>query len=308
MIKLSKILKEVMEQEEQNKVASETQYDIVIKNALKVDQIPLVKEEYKLGDDGKVKSPDSEIFKQLYKISPPKSDKEIGSAGTKGSGNGEIALYWLFKYQTPSISAEDSRGSDNPDLIIDRHGVEVKSMDSSDLSLGRYGGEDYKEILLLLNDIFSLYAVSSLVAHKKKRIPILSNFNQDELIEALKSVIELHNNEKLKEFKDAFPVIGNLYKKTQIIFDKLSLKGTFDEKKAGGAVLKMLLKEKLRRKLNLDSGKPGYIVNIKSDGDLKYYKVTLDDIDKIDDNDIMTSNKVTAKQSSLTIKPEQLFK
>ena len=297
-----------MEQEEQNNVASETDYDKVIKNELKVDQIPLVKNKYTLGISGQVESPDSEIFKQLYKLSPPKSDNEIGSAGSKGSGNGEIALYWLFKYQTPSISAKDSRGSDKPDLTIDGHGVEVKSVGKTDLPLGRFGGEDYKETLLLLNDIFSLYAISSLVAHKKKRIPILSNFNQDELIEAIKSVIELHNNKKLKELGDAFPVIGNIYKKTQIIFDKLSLEGTFDEKKAGGAVLKMLLKEKLRRKLSLDSGKPGYIVNVGSDGALKYYKVTLDDIDKIDDSDIMTSNKVTAKQSALNIKPETLFK
>jgi len=307
MIKLSKILKEVMEQEEQNKVASETQYDIVIKDALKVDQIPLVKEKYKLGDSEKVKSPDSEIFNELYKVSPPPAGNEIGSAGTKGSGNGEIALYWLFKYQTPSISAKDSRGTDSPDLTIDGYGVEVKSVGKTDLPLGRFGGPTYKETLLLLNDIFSLYAISSLVAHKKKRIPTLSNFNQDELIEALKSVIELHNNKELKDLKDAFPVIGNLYKKTQIIFDKLSLKGTFDEKQAGGAVLKMLLKEKLRRKLSLDSGKPGYIVNVRSDGDLTYYKVTLDDIDKIDDSDIMTSNKVTAKQSALNIKPDVLF-
>ena len=297
-----------MEQEEQNKVASETQYDIVIKNALKVDQIPLVKEEYKLGDDGKVKSPDSEIFKQLYKISPPKSDKEIGSAGTKGSGNGEIALYWLFKYQTPSIPAQDSRGSDNPDLIIDGHGVEVKSMDSSDLALGRFGHEDYKETILLLNDIFSLYALSSVIAHKKPRIPAVSNFNQNELKEALKSVIELHNDEKLKELKDAFPIIGNVYKKTQIIFDKLSLEGNFDEMEAGGAVLKKLLTTKLTRKLNLNSKEPGYIVNISSSGDITYYEVTKEKLESLDNKKIMDSNNVTAKQSFLYIKPEQLFK
>lgn len=297
-----------MEQEEQNKVASETQYDIVIKTALKVDQIPLVKNKYTLGVTGQVESPDSEIFKQLYKLSPPKSDNEIGSAGSKGSGNGEIALYWLFKYQTPSISAKDSRGSDNPDLIIDGHGVEVKSMDSNDLALGRFGHEDYKETILLLNDIFSLYALSSVIAHKKPRIPAVSNFNQNELKEALKSVIELHNDEKLKELKDAFPIIGNVYKKTQIIFDKLSLEGTFDEVEAGGAVLKKLLNTKLTRKLNLNSKEPGYIVNISSSGDIKYYEVTKEKLEKLDNKKIIDSNNVTAKQSFLYIKPEQLFK
>jgi hypothetical protein len=125
-------------------------------------------------------------------------------------------------------------------------------MDSNDLALGRFGHEDYKETILLLNDIFSLYALSSVIAHKKPRIPAVSNFNQNELKEALKSVIELHNDEKLKDLKDAFPIIGNVYKKTQIIFDKLSLEGTFDEVEAGGAVLKKLLTTKLTRKLNLN--------------------------------------------------------
>lgn len=297
-----------MEQEEQDNIATESTYDKVIKDALKVDQIPLVKNKYTLGNSGPVKSPDLETFKELYKVAPPTTGKEVGSAGTKGSGNGEIALYWLFKYQTPSIPAQDSRGSDNPDLIIDGHGVEVKSMDSSDLALGRFGHEDYKETTLLLNDIFSLYALSSVIAHKKPRIPAVSNFNQNELKEALKSVIELHNDEKLKELKDAFPIIGNVYKKTQIIFDKLSLEGTFDEVEAGGAVLKKLLTTKLTRKLNLDSKEPGYIVNISSSGDIKYYKITKEMLESLDNKKIMDGNNVTAKQSFLYIKPENLFK
>ena len=308
MIKLSKILKEVMEQEEQDNVATETRYDIVIKDALKVDQIPLVKGKYKLGESGTVQGSDKDTFIKLYKVAPPTADKGIGSAGSKGSGNGEIALYWLFKYQSPSIPAKDSRGSDNPDLIIDGHGVEVKSMESNDLALGRFGHEEYKEIILLLNDIFSLYALSSVIAHKKPRIPTVSNFNQNELKEALKSVIELHNDEKLKELKDAFPIIGNVYKKTQIIFDKLSLEGNFDEVEAGGAVLKKLLTIKLTRKLNLNSKEPGYIVNIISSVEIKYYKVTTEMLENLDNKKIMDSNNVTAKQSFLYIKPETLFK
>jgi len=308
MIKLSKILKEVMEQEEQNNVAGESRYDQVIKHALKVDQIPQVKGKYKLGDDKTPQGSDLEIFTKLYKVAPPAAEKEVGSAGSKGSGNGEIALYWLFKYQTPSIPAEDSRGLDNPDLIIDGHGVEVKSMEKSDLSLGRFGLQDYKETTLLLNDIFSLHALASLIAHKEKRVPTASNFNQDELKEALKNVLQLHNDEKLKELKDAFPIIGNVFKKTQIIFDKLSIRGNFDEVEAGGAVLKKLLITKLTRKLNLDSKEPGYIVNISSSGKIKYYKVTKEMLESLDNKKIMSGNNVTAKQSFLNIKPESLFK
>jgi hypothetical protein len=308
MIKLSNILKEVMEKKEQYNDNTESTYDKVIKDALKVDQIPLVQGKYKLGDNKSPQGPDLETFIKLYKVSPPTSGKEVGSAGTKGSGNGEIALYWLFKYQTPSIPARDSRGSDNPDLIINGNGVEVKSMESNDLALGRFGHEEYKENILLLNDIFSLYALSSVIAHKKPRIPTVSNFNQNELKEALKSVIELYNDEKLKELKDSFPIIGNIYKKTEIIFNKLSLEGNFDEVEAGGAVLKRLLTTKLTRKLNLNSKEPGYIVNISSSGDIKYYRVTIEMLENLDNKKIMDGNNVTAKQSFLYIKPENLFK
>lgn len=308
MIKLTNILKEVMEQDEKGISVEDSIYDKVIKETLKVDEIPNVQGKYKLGDSKKVQGSDLEIFKKLYPITPPKKGEEVGSAGTKGSGNGEVALYWLFKFQTPSVPAQDSRGVDNPDLIIDGHGVEVKSMDKAELPLGRFGHQDYKEVLLLLNDIFSLYALSSLIAHKKKRIPTASNFNQDELEEALESIIELHNDENLKKYSEAFPIISNIFKKTNIIFDKLSLKDVSDIQEAGGAVLKKLLLVKLTRKLTLNSKEPGYIVNVSSNGDIKYYEVTKEKIENLDNSKIMDSNNVTAKQSFLTIKPESLFK
>lgn len=295
-----------MDQDEQDN-AVESTYDKVIKDALKVDIIPLVNGKYELGQSGKVQSSDIKTFTELYKVSPPTSGKEIGSAGTKGSGNGEIALYWLFKYQNPSISAQDSRGIDNPDLIIDGYGVEVKSIDKKELQLGRFGHKDYKEIILLLNDIFSIYALSSLIAHKKSRIPTAGNFNQDELEEALESIIELHNDENLKKYAETFPVISNIFKKTSIIFDKLSIKDVTNIQEAGGAVLKKLLVIKLTRKLNLDSKNKGYMVNISSSGELTYYEITKEMIEGLDNAVIMKDNNVTAKQSFLSIKPEALF-
>jgi hypothetical protein len=307
MIKLYNILKEVMVEDEKENTTETSVYDSVIKNALKVDTIPTVQGKYKLGDNKSPQGADLKIFNELYKVSPPKKEQEVGSAGTKGSGNGEIALYWLFKYQNPSIPAQDSRGVDNPDLIIDGYGVEVKSSDKGDLQLGRFGHKDYKEITLLLNDIFSLYALSSVIAHQKPRIPTASNFNQNELEEALESVIELHKDENLKKYADSFPMISNVYKKTDIIFEKLSLEGNFSAKEAGGAVLKKLILVKLTRKLMLDSKEPGYIVNISSNGNLKYYEITKEKIENLENSTIMNDNNVTAKQSFITIKPEVLF-
>ena len=68
MIKLSNILKEVMEKEEQYNDNTESTYDKVIKDALKVDQIPLVQGKYKLGDDKSPQGPDLETFIKLYRL------------------------------------------------------------------------------------------------------------------------------------------------------------------------------------------------------------------------------------------------
>jgi len=304
MIKLSNILKEVMKEDDKEVLSGSTIYDDVIKKELKVEEIPSVKGKYKLGESKKVQGSDLEIFKKLYPLSPPKKGEEVGSAGTKGSGNGELALYWLFKYQ--GIPAEDSRGVDNPDLIINGYGVEVKSVEKSELQLGRFGHKDYKEIILLLNDIFSIYALSSLIAHKKSRIPTAGNFNQEELEEAIESVIEIHNDENLKKLADTFPTIGNIYKKTNIIFDKLSLKNESDIQTAGGQVLKKLLDTKITRKLLLNSKDKGYIVNVSSNGELTYYEITKEKIDNISPS--VAINNIIIKQSFLSIKPEALFK
>jgi hypothetical protein len=149
--------------------------------------------------------------------------------------------------------------------------------------------------------------LSSLIAHKKSRIPTAGNFNQDELEEALESIIDLHNDENLKKYSEAFPIITNIFKKTNIIFDKLGIEDISNIQESGGAVLKKLLIVKLTRKLNLDSKDKGYMVNISSSGDLKYYEITKEKIEQLDNSIIMKDNNVTAKQSFLSIKPDALF-
>ena len=46
----------------------------------------------------KIKSEDKEIFDKLFAVKPPKVGQEVGSAGSLGVGNGEIALYWLYNF------------------------------------------------------------------------------------------------------------------------------------------------------------------------------------------------------------------
>jgi len=312
MIKLSKILKEVMEQEEQDNVAVETTYDKVIKDALKVDQIPPVKGNYKLGQSGTVNSSDLDTFKKLYPIAPPKSDKEIGSAGTKASGNGEIALYWLLNGS--GYDVEDSRSKSAPDLTVNGNiGVEVKAVEkNNNIQLGRYAS--IQPAKSLLNSLFSIYEIlqdtsdiqgdDKLTKNKTKTIDS-ANFSIDNIKDATKLVIDFYD--KIKKDKDLLniPVIKNIFNKIRILFDQIPKE--YVDKHSSETLAAGLLKLLFIGMLKVKPGIGGYIVNIKENGELRYFKVTEESIKDITDDKILSKAAVNAAHSFLNIKPEIFF-
>jgi hypothetical protein len=310
MIKLSKILKEVMEQEEQDNVAVESRYDKVIKDALKVDQVPLVKGKYKLGQSGTVDSSDMSIFKKLYPITPPKSDKEIGTAGTRGSGNGEIALYWLL--QGSGYDVKDSRGKSSPDLTVNGStGVEVKSSDNKYIDLGRYARLD--SITNLLNSLFSIYETlqdvpdleeSPALSKNKTKTINSANFSIDNIKDATNLVIDFYN--QIKKDKDliSIPVIKNLYNKIRILFDQTPKEiDKHSSETLSAGLLRILFIGILREK----PGIGGYIANVQENGKIQYFKVTEESIKGITDDKILAKAAVNAAHSFLKIKPELFF-
>ena len=310
MIKLSNILKEVMEQEEQDNITVENTYDKVIKDALKVDQIPLVKGKYKLGVSGKVNSADLETFKKLYPIAPPKKGSKVGSAASKGSGNGEIALYWLLKGSGYN-DIIDSRDKNQPDLKVGNAGVEVKSFDTKTFQLGRFGS--IQPIKGLLNSIFSISELLQDTAHSEEG-PIISenktktvdssNFSIDDIKLASKLSIDFYN--QIKKHKDltVFPMVSNAYNKIRLLFDHIPKeidKHTSETLAAG------LLKLLLIGILNNKPGIGGYFVNIKEDGELDWFRVTEESINNISDQKILTKAAINISQSFVAIKPELFF-
>ena len=105
---------------------------------------------------------DKEMWDKLYPVSPPKVGKPIGSEGSKGVGNGEIALYWLYQF-SESARVEEGRSGDDPDLFFDGKGVEVKAWDKHEgmHGLGRFGAD--KENLQLLSIIFGFNALATVL-------------------------------------------------------------------------------------------------------------------------------------------------
>lgn len=282
-----------------------TDYDQVIKNALNVEEIPQVQgsggdKEYKLGTNITLSGEDAEIFKKLYPISPPKSGKEVGSAGSKGSGNGEIAVYWLFAHQQ-GHTAEDARGSGNPDLIIDNIGVEIKSLDNTGkISIGRIGS--YTESLNDLNVLMGIDALSIEFqsSGKKQTPPNAFNATVDDIIQACVHSLEIHNNNELRDIGNVFNIdfISSMYNRLDKLIEKYKPKSS---EELAADVLKGFIIQKFSSK----PGIPGYIVNVSSNGKLEYIYITQAKIDNLNKDDILENAEL--RQGSLVFK-SGLFK
>jgi hypothetical protein len=270
-------------------------YDDVIKKALNVEEIPQVQGSYKLGESVTLNGEDAEIFKKLYPIAPPKKGKEIDSAGSKGSGNGEVAVYWLFAHQ-PGHTAEDARGSGNPDLKIDGVGVEIKALDSSKkIAIGRIGS--YTESLNDLNVLMGIDALSIEFqsSGKKQTPPNAFNATVDDIIQACRHSLEIYNNSELREIGKVFNIdfISSMYNRLDKLIEKYTPKSS---EELAADILKGFITQKFSSK----PGIPGYIVNVSSGGNLEYTYITQEKIDNLNKDNILKNAEL--KQGALVFK------
>ena len=276
-------------------------YDKVIKNALKVEDIPQVQGKYTLGTDVNINGEDAKTFKSLYSVSPPKKGKDVDTAGSKGTGNGEIAMYWLFAHQ-PGHTAQGTQGGGKPDLEIDGKGVEVKAYDSNRITLGRFGSD--KANIDLLNTLFGLDALVSTIektSDKDRRASSL-NFSKSDITRAFNTLQDFSNNQDLRELSSKYALIGNIYSKIDDLNNQLGLQqGAKAEDYAGALVKRILL-----RKFGEKPGFGGYIVNVNESGNLKYIQITEEKIKQLSSEDVLENTFMN--QGSIIINPEGLLK
>lgn len=282
--------------------ADGSEYDQLIAHHLlgdtnKVSEIPGVNKKYSVGKDDKVDAKDMKVYKQLYPVTPPKAGKEIGSAGTKGAGNGEVALYWLLSRS--GINVADGRGSDAPDLKInDSVGLEVKSYGKRNITLGRFGN-DYNTRKKLGYVIGLDVLISNLTGDD--RAPSIDSFNKKELIRGFSTLSKFSSNKNLRAASQEFELIKDIYSKIDSLTNDLGLEQGFAPREGAAAILRQLLTTKAKNK----PGDGGYIVDVSEDGKIKYTQVTQDKIDSLDADTII--KYVSANGSALKIYPDELF-
>ena len=283
-----------------NEGSEEDIYNNVIKKTLGLKEnepIPTPKGSYKLNDSTfsiQVNASDKSTFDKLYNVAPPKKGEDEGE--TKGVGNGEVALYWLYQYSNNTV--EVGRAGDDPDLFINGKGVEVKAYKShvGKIGLGRFGAD--KENLQLLSVIFGIKALSEALGNKQDKSTINpTNFKGSDLIPAFEQLIQLEKIPDLESLASQYSIFATI--KQNIDTLNQSLNNPKDAKDGAQAMAYKMVESKLGRK----PGNGGYLANVLKNGDIKFFKIELD---KVKDNEGLLDN-FAAKQSAIYLDFSKIF-
>ena len=252
------------------------------KNGLWEGSIPKPKGNYKWNGqyggtfDEKVVSSDIEVFKLLYPVTPPKKGKALGTAETKGMGNGEVALYWLY-HHSGTVNVEATHGSDNPDLEFNGVGCEVKgySKYTGKHGLGRFG-QDTRE-LKLLGMIFGINAL--LTAFKPKQegmkwAPKDVNpltWQGSDLLEAFKVVDRFKKQldvSTLAQLAESYDIFKDIQENLQWLDE--NLEGGWKTPEEGARKMAVaFVKPKFKRK----PADGGYVINVMESGDIRFWNI-----------------------------------
>tara|TARA_R110002051_G_scaffold151348_1_gene223942 strand:- start:606 stop:1751 length:1146 start_codon:yes stop_codon:yes gene_type:complete len=261
-------------------------YDSVIRNHLGLsgdEPIPSSKNNYPFPGTGgstfdiQVKSDDMKYWNDFWELTPPKAGKTTGSS--KGSGFGELSLYWLYQYSNSSVEVRGTQGSDNPDLSFDGLGVEVKAYNkhTGKQGLGRFGQDT--ENLKMLGVIFGINALTTLFKgipeEGKKADKDINPLTWDgkNLENAMEEVIKFKkiDIDQLAEIPgyDIFKMIKD---NLEFLNNRLGEYSTAEE-----GARKMSL-EFVKPKIARKPGQGGFLVNVLENGKCRFWQIDYEKI------------------------------
>jgi hypothetical protein len=268
---------------------AQADYDIRIRKALNLkegEKIPTCNTPLSLGDDFNLGGEDEKIWVQLYSTLPLKKDSEIPTAG---AGKGEIATYWAFEYNVNRHNVTDSRKGEDPDLTIDGIGCEIKSYETSNITLGKFAGD--KENVALLNKVFGILTLFSEFDENSQITVNPGNFKAMDIVPAFDIMATFEKNKSLRDIDMFEP----LYKSIDSLYNKLDISPEATAKEGAAKLLKRVLSNKLYKKPRM--GKDiGYILNVSEKGKGKFYIMNDAVVDAIDVERILSGVYVSSSE------------
>ena len=253
-------------------------YDAIIRKKLNLgddEPIPRAKGTYKWPGQGgatfniQVESEDMKYWNLFWNLTPPKAGAAIGTT-SKGSGDGEISLYWLYQHSNSGVEARGTQGSDNPDLEFNGVGVEVKAYGkiahASAKGLGRFSSD--KPQLDALGILFGFQKlIVALVPNEKGKFPAdisPSNFHAHQLVGAFETLQQL-----LEVDLEQLGEIYSLFKDIKARLDSLKSKiGEWKDPEDGARKMTIYF---MSPKVGRKPGDGGFLVNVKDDGDCRFW-------------------------------------
>jgi len=239
-----------------------------------------------------------QLWQALYEVTPPRVGQEEG--GTKGSGNGELDLYWFLK--SSGLSIQDNRLAEagSADLIITdtNTGIEVKAYDKQPwLKIGKFSKnvtEDQKMNNMCLDTIFGLDTLLR-SGKSSSNEPTVDNvkagniltFNKTNLKKACISLLRVASlvTDPVLANYDFFKIIESKIKQVADYLQLPSVKGLDeDSSMLANSLMYKLLITKLKNK----PGDGGFIVNVNKLGNIEWLKV---DFAKIEEKFKKTDNE-----------------
>jgi hypothetical protein len=278
---------------------AQVDYNVRIRKALKLkegDKIPTCNTPLKLGEDFNLGGEDEDIWKELYSILPLKKGSDVPTAG---AGKGEIATYWAFEFNVNKHNVTDSRKGEDPDLTIDGIGCEIKSYETSNITLGKFAGD--KANIALLNSVIAILTLFSKFDEESDVTINAGNFKGRDILPAFEIMSMFEKNKQLRDI-DAFEP---LYKRIDSLYSRLDLEPNASPQEGAAKLLKQILKTKLLKKPRMGK-ETGYILNVSEKGQGKFYTINDAVVDAIEASNILDG--VYVSSSELGMNFNKLFR
>jgi hypothetical protein len=271
------------DREEPTSPGDET-YDAVIRHHLGDKPIPRVENTYAWPGRGgatfniQVKGNDLKHWKDFWELTPPKAGKEIGTS-SKGTGNGEVALYWLYQHGgAPGVNVEGTQGADNPDLEFNKVGVEVKAFGKAHekaKGLGRWSQD--KDQLDALGILFGFQKLVSTLEPKAsgKLPPDISpnNFKGYQLQTAFEYMDKLLEVD-LEQLGDIYSIFRDIKTRLDSLVAKI---GEWKDPEDGARRMAVYF---ISPKVGRKPGDGGFLTHVRSNGDCRFWQFDIEKLKK----------------------------
>lgn len=254
----------------------EEEYVSIIKDKLKTSNIPIPETNITSLNqlcNIQLSLIDQEIFNELYPLKPT---TKSGNKNSSIVGKGEIAMYWLLKYnKTPhEIKINSNRGGISPDFTVNNVGFEFKSFEDKYITLGRFQKQSqFGDLLEMLNIAYTLSTIEESTDVNNSPSYSTLSIKPTQLVTVFENVYKVIKNvisNSNEGYNKNLLVLVNRFK--LLYFNRRPYQPNLPDTHTKMAAF--FIAELVRTKFKTDPGYNGYIINLDNIGNCSGVHIT----------------------------------